>query len=35
MSILNVGRHNPVNIRLDAAIASGSAGVYLVIGEAI
>ncbi len=32
---LNVGRRNPVNIRLDGAIAPGSAGVYLVIGEAI
>jgi outer membrane protein assembly factor BamA len=32
---LNVGRRNPVNIRLDGAMASGSAGVYLVIGEAI
>jgi len=31
----NVGRRNPVNIRLDGAIAPGSAGVYLVIGEAI
>jgi hypothetical protein len=30
-----VGRRNPVNIRLDGAIAPGSAGVYLVIGEAI
>ena len=33
---LNVGsRRSPVNIRLDGAVASGSAGVYVVIGEAI
>jgi outer membrane protein assembly factor BamA len=32
---LNVGSRSPVNIRLDGALASGSAGVYLVIGEAI
>jgi outer membrane protein assembly factor BamA len=32
---LNVGRTNPINIRLDGALASGSSGVYLVIGEAI
>jgi hypothetical protein len=32
---LNVGRRNPVNIRLDVARAPGSTGVYLVIGEAI
>jgi outer membrane protein assembly factor BamA len=32
---LNVGSSNPVNIRLDGAIAPGSTGVYLTIGEAI
>jgi hypothetical protein len=32
---LNVGRRNPVNIRLDVARAPDSTGVYLVIGEAI
>jgi outer membrane protein assembly factor BamA len=32
---LNVGSRSPVNIRLDGALALGSAGVYLVIGEAI
>jgi outer membrane protein assembly factor BamA len=32
---INVASRNPVNIRLDGAFASGSSGVYLVIGEAI
>lgn len=32
---LNVGSRSPINIRLDGALASGSAGAYLVIGEAI
>jgi outer membrane protein assembly factor BamA len=32
---LNVGGRNPVNIRLDGALAPGSSGIYLTIGEAI
>jgi len=32
---LDVGRSNPINIRLDGAVAPGSTGIYLVIGEAI
>ena len=32
---LNVGQTQPVNIRLDGAVAPGSTGVYLTIGEAI
>jgi outer membrane protein assembly factor BamA len=32
---LNVGQTQPVNIRLDGAIAPGSTAVYLAIGEAI
>jgi hypothetical protein len=32
---LNVGRPNPLNIRVDAAVAPGAFNVYLAIGEAI
>jgi outer membrane protein assembly factor BamA len=32
---LNVGGRNPVNIRLDVALAPGSSGVYFALGEAI
>jgi outer membrane protein assembly factor BamA len=32
---LNVAKENPLNIRLDAALAPGATGIYLVIGEAI
>jgi hypothetical protein len=32
---INVGSRNPVNIRVDVALAPGSAGIYLMIGEAI
>ena len=32
---LNVGRPNPLNIRVDAAIAPGAFNFYLAIGEAI